>query len=211
MALPLVVTKALPAGLTTSIVNAQNTVAALVPYTLATTIVGSSQRRLLLTTTADETLNTFVIVGTNDAGFPITENLVGVNNSTAQSNFDFKTITSIKPLVTAAGTVSFGVTGVGSTLWFIQNWHATPTNIQISGVVVGTTAVNYTVEYTYDDPNNLPSGVSFPAAYQLQALKNVTTTLDASINDPVTGIRFTINSGTGTVRGTIIQAGIGSP
>lgn len=211
MALPIVVTKALAAGLTTSFVNAQNTVAALTALTLVTTVVGTSQRRLLLTTTADETANTFVIVGTNDAGFTITENLVGVNNATVQSNLDFKTLTSIKPLVTTAGTVSFGVNTVGSSLWFIQNWHVTPTNIEISGVLVGVLGVNYTIQYTYDDPNNLPATVGYPQPFNHPTLASATTSLDGSIDNPITAWRLTINSGTGTVRATGIQAGIGSP
>ena len=188
------------------------------PGVLATTGI---QQRITITSGSSDTGIYFHIIGLNAAGFTIAEFLVGgAAGSTVQSNLDYRTIISIAPslssiaqqLCTTASTVSAGTNGVGSTLWNIMNWHATPTNIEVSGVVASG-ALNWGAQYTYDDPNNLqtPLGITYPQPFNHPTLNNLTTSLDGPINDPVTAVRFIINSGTGTLCGTVIQAGIGSP
>lgn len=208
MALPIVVQYNLAAALTTGIVNAAAATAA--ALALVTTIVDANQRRLLLTMTGNESSNTFVVNGTNGAGFPITDRVSGVNNSTTNSNLDFKTVSSIKPLAATVGTTSVGTYEVGSSLWNIMNWNASPVNIEI-GTILQTGAATWSVQYTYDDPNNLPPNVSVPTAFNHATIVNQTATIDGAINDPVTAIRLQVTGGTGTVRMTIIQAGLGSP
>lgn len=205
---PNVTTYALAAASATALVNASATVAANVPFVLVTTVL-DNQRRILFTPSANESSNTFAIVGTNGAGFPITENLAGANATTFYSNLDFKTVTKITPLVTTVGTVSIGTNGVGSTLWNIVDWALTPTNIELS-VVVQTGTGNYNAQYTYDDPNKLPAGVTYPQPFNHPTLSG-TATLDGPVNDPVLGVRLLVNSGTGTFRFTVTQAGLASP
>lgn len=213
---PVVVNYNLALANATIVVNAVGTVGpgklTLNSANATTPVTLDIQRRLLFTTAGNESSNKFTIVGLNQAGFTISEVLVGPNASTTQSNLDYLTVISITALATTAGTLSVGTDSVGSSLWNIMNWHATPTNIECSGVVTSAnTAVNWGVQYTYDDPNNLPTGVGYPQAFGHPTLSNQTASLDGPINDPVTAVRFIINSGTGTIRGTIIQAGIGSP
>lgn len=180
------------------------------------------QSRVLVTSAGNDSSIFFKIVGLNQAGFTVSELLAGSNGTFAVSNLDYASIISIQgvsttnPLVPAAtaNTVSVGLSttgGTASTMWNIMNWHATPTNIEVAGVVVGTQGVTWTVQYTYDDPNNLPAGVLFPQPFNHPTLLNQTSSLDGSINDPITGVRLLIAAGTGTVRFTVIQAGIGSP
>lgn len=208
MALPIVVQYGLSASVSTGIVNAAAATAS--ALTLLTTIVDANQRRLLLTMTGNESGNTFVVNGTNRAGFPITDRVTGVNNSTTNSNLDFLTVSSITPVSATIGTTSVGTYGTGSSLWNLMNWNATPVNIEI-GTVLQTGAATWSVQYTYDDPNNLPPNVSFPTAFNHATIVNQTATIDGAINDPVTAIRLQITGGTGTVRMTIIQSGLGSP
>lgn len=212
MALPIVFNFSLPAANATNIVNAQGTTAAGVAFTQATTVLGTGnqQRRVLITTTGNESSNTFVIRGLNAAGFPIVESIAGPNATTTRNNLDFQIISSITPLVATVGTTSVGM-DIGATLWSIMNWHVAPVNIQVGCIITGALGVNYTVQYCYDDPNNLLSGVTYPQPFNHPTLAAQTTSLDGSINDPVTGVRLQINSGTGTVRTTIIQAGIAGP
>lgn len=209
MALPIVVTYTLAAGSATSIVNAQGTTAANTAFTQATTILDAG-RRVLITTTGNESATTFTIVGTNAAGFAITESILGPNATTTQTNLDFKTVTSIKAGTATVGTTSFG-TGAGSSMWNMMNYHISPVNIEVGCIVTGTLGVNYTLQYTYDDPNNLPSGVTYPQPFNHPSVASQTTSLDGAINDPVVAIRLLINSGTGTVRMNILQAGIAGP
>lgn len=208
MPLPNVTVYNLTAGVSTALVNAAGTTAPNVPFTLVTTIL-SAQRRVLFTPTGNESGNTFKIVGTNGAGFPITENLAGANATTFYSNYDFKTVTQITALSTTAGTLSVGTNGVGSTLWNIVDWALTPTNIELS-VVVATGTANFNAQYTYDDPNNLPSGATYPQPFNHPTVSG-TSTVDGPINDPIIGTRLLVNSGVGTLRFTVIQAGLASP
>lgn len=85
--------------------------------------------------------------------------------------------------------------------------YVSPSNIALSVVVTGT--VDYTVQYTFDDVfangYNPSSGNWTPHP----SLTNKATTLDSNIAYPVRGIRVILNSGSGTIRLTIIQAGGG--
>lgn len=200
------------AATTTTIVNAAPS--GLTSFTLATTVVGPNQQRLFLTVTGNESSNSFVIKGTNQAGLPITDTVKGPNASTTGSNLDFVTVTSVTSTAATAGTTSLGLQSIGSTLWYIMNQNATPSNISCSGVVTSaSTTVTWGVQYTYDDPNNLPAGVAFPQAFNHPTLNSITgtTTADGFINDPVMAVRFLISAGTGVIRGTFIQAGAASP
>lgn len=85
--------------------------------------------------------------------------------------------------------------------------YVSPSNIALSVVVTGT--VDYTVQYTFDDVfangYNPSSGNWTPHP----SLTNKATTLDSNIAYPVRGIRVILNSGSGTIKLTIIQAGGG--
>jgi hypothetical protein len=230
MALPNVITYSLSTTFgTTSISLASGTTTLTAAFQLNGTfgtgsvfgsgVLGPYQQRVTITSGGNDTGIYFHIVGLNQAGFTVSEFLTGGNTgSTVQSNQDYRTVISIQPsassvaqtLGTTASTVSAGTNGVGSSPWNIMNWHVTPTNIEVSGVIQ-TGAVNWGAQYTYDDPNNLPAGVAVAQPFNHPTLNNQTTSVDGAINDPVTAVRFIINSGTGTLRGTIIQAGIGSP
>lgn len=85
--------------------------------------------------------------------------------------------------------------------------YISPFNLGLSVVVSGT--VNYTVQYTFDNifANNYdPSTGTWSDHPSLTAQ---TTTKDSNIAYPVTGVRVKLNSGSGTVTFTIIQAGGG--
>lgn len=209
MALPIIFTRALAAANATALVNAQGTTVAGTAFTLGTTVL-DAQRRLLFNFSANESSNTFRVIGTNDAGFAIAETVSGVNASTTQSNLDFKTVSSITPVGTTAGTTSVGTNGSGSSLWQIVNWHVTPANFSFATILVSGTAT-WSIQYTYDDPNNLSSGVTYPQPFTHPTVANATTTVDGVTNDPITAWRLLTTAGVGTVRAIGIQAGISGP
>ncbi len=144
------------------------------------------------------------------AGNTIRETLTGTNATTSQSNLDFKTVSSITPVSATVGTTSAGTNGVGSSLWQIVNWNATPSNLGF-GVELRSGAANYTVQYTYDDPNNLLTGLAYPTPFNHSIVAAQTATLDGVFAFPVTAIRLLTNSGTGTLWFRMLQAGLGSP
>jgi hypothetical protein len=224
MALPNVITFQIGTGNATYIVNAAAATNA--PLALATTIMPSFaqfglQQRALVSSVGNDSGIFFRIVGLNQAGFTVTEFLAGTNATFAVSAQDYSKIISIQgsssgttliPAATA-NSVSVGISttgGTASTMWQIMNWHVSPTNIELSGVLQSG-AATWTAQYTYDDPNNLPAGVFTPQPFNHPTLLNQTGSLDGPINDPVTAVRFLIAAGTGTMRFTVIQAGIGSP
>lgn len=166
-----------------------------------------TQRRVIVTSGSNDTGITFTVVGTDDNGNPVSDTFAGASGGAATSNKDFKTVSSVSHSGTVAGTVTVGTNTVGSTPWIGLNWHAQPFNVSLAAFV-DATGCNYTVEYTYHDPNNLPSGVTFPTPFPQSQLTAKAVTADGQINDPVTSVRFTINSGTGVLRGTVEQAGL---
>jgi hypothetical protein len=222
MSLPNVITYNVATGNATTIVNVAPIGSG--KFTLNTSIVPNFplQQRVLVTSAGNDSTIFFHIVGLNQAGFTVQEWLAGSNSTFAQSQLDYAQIVSIQPstasnaqtLGTTAGTVSVGVSatgGVASSLWQIMNWHVTPANIAVSGVTLGPQGATWSVQYTYDDPNNLPNYTTVPQPFNHPTLVSQTGSLDGAINDPVTAVRLTMNGGTGTVRATFIQAGIGSP
>jgi hypothetical protein len=102
--------------------------------------------------------------------------------------------------------VVFTLSGAASTSSVCPLDHyMSPFNIALGVTVTGT--VNYTVQYTFDDvfaPGYDPASgnwVNHPS------LTSQAGSLDSNIAYPVRGVRLVMNSGTGTTRLTIIQAG----
>jgi len=232
--LPVVVQYSLPAVLgTTSIALTQAALTGLFQLNgtygtsaaLGSGVLGTAQQRVTVTSEGNDSGIYFHLIGLNQAGFTVSEFLAGGNGSgagtsavTVQSNLDYKTILSIEPsassiaqtLATTAASVSAGTNGVGSSLWNIVNWHAMPSNISY-GCVLQSGAATFSIQYTYDDPNNLPPNVPYPQPFTLSTINNATATIDGYSNEPITGWRLLISAGTGTVRAIGTQGGIGSP
>lgn len=209
MALPIIFSQTLATAVATALVNASATVAANIPFTLVTTVL-DVQRRVLITPSGDESLNTFVVVGTNQSGAGITENVAGANATTSYSNLDFKTVTRITALRATAATVSIGTNGVGSSLWQIVNWNAQPFNLGFY-VELRSGAANFTVQHTFDDPNNLLTGLAYPTPINNAVVNGSSASAEGSYVTPITAIRLLTNSGTGTLWFRMLQEGLGSP
>lgn len=85
--------------------------------------------------------------------------------------------------------------------------YISPFNLSLGVLVTGT--ANYTVQYTFDDvfaSDYDPATGNWTDHVSLTAQ---TTTKDSNIAYPVRGVRLKLNSGTGSARLTIIQAGGG--
>lgn len=163
-------------------------------------------RRVIITSAGNDSGITFTVYGLNaPGGNPISETVAGANVGVATTTKDFYTVTRIAASGAAAGNVEAGTSGVGASPWRNVNYEIVPVNLSVAVVVVGT--VNYTIQYTYDqywappfefDPIKVwddPAGAQ-AASY------------DTSFDLPITGWRVQINSGTGSLQVTGIQAGI---
>lgn len=92
-------------------------------------------------------------------------------------------------------------TGTGSSSPVVINTNVTPVNIGFAAVVTGT--VNYSIQFSYDDP-----AVGFTTWFDDVSITSKTGNEDGSINFPISAIKVLVNSGSGTVTLNVIQAGI---
>jgi hypothetical protein len=69
--------------------------------------------------------------------------------------------------------------------WQIQNSDVCPANIELS-CVLQIEAATFGIQYTYDDPNNLPSGVGYAQSFNHPTINSASATIDGSINHLVT-------------------------
>ncbi|MEG9884109.1 MAG: hypothetical protein V6Z86_05745 [Hyphomicrobiales bacterium] len=94
-------------------------------------------------------------------------------------------------------------TGIGSTNWVPVDNHLTPFAIGFGVATVGT--VNYTVQHTFDD---VQDPTVTPVVFPHETVAAQTANADGNYAFPIQAIRLTVNSGTGTARLRLIQAGI---
>jgi hypothetical protein len=210
-----VFTKSLAAASANNIATSQTPGAAAltlvsVPVVIDTATANNSAigRRVIVTSGGNDTGINWVIVGTNASGAVVSDIFAGVSGGAAQSNIDFVTVISITPSGAVASTALAGTNGVGASPWLTWNFMVNPPMNLGFAVELVSGAVNYSVQYTYDDPNNLSAGVAFPLAFN-SALVNQAGTADGTISTPFVATRVLINSGTGVIRIRAVQAGIG--
>lgn len=215
MGQPNVFTRVLAASSANNIALSQSPGAGAITLNGAAVVGGvatlDTQRRVLITSGSSDAGITFTVNGTNGAGFPISDTFAG-GAVTAQSNLDFKTVTSVTHTGSVASTITIGTSAVGSSLWQIVNWNPTPENVGFY-IESRTGTTTFALEYTYDDPNILPgtgglnaSGLTYPTAISL-----TTAIGTASLTVPFVAWRLTTNTGTGTLVVRALQSGLGTP
>lgn len=165
-------------------------------------------RRVLFTTTANETGVTFTVSGTNLAGAALSETLPGVDNTTTYTNLDFYTVTRVTVNGTLSGNVTVGTNGIGGSPWvFLDPWALPNTALQLT--VDGT--IDYTVETTLDDPNSPTNPVAAEDMAWVPSndpgVVGATTTRQSNLFFVPAYVRAKINSGSGSVTMTVIQSG----
>lgn len=182
------------------------------------TIVGTvatldAARRVLFTPAGAEATNgtIWTVYGTNRTGNPISEIVAGTNNPTPATTLnDFATVTRIAVNKAQVGAVTVGTSGIASSPWFVVNRDISPFILGVAVIVTGT--VNFSVEYTYDDPNAPFTGVA-PTVFTQAAMAAKTANTDAGLtfNFPIFAIRLTQNSFTApaTAKMVVLQASRG--
>ncbi len=213
MASPQVVTVGPLAAANAALIVASATPVSGTPMTL-TGSQPDKPRKILVTYGAEASGRTMKITGTNHSGNPISETLAIPSGGagTVATTQDFATVTQVLPGGggwSAAATV--GTNSAASSPWQMLDTHLNPMNVGIGVVVSGT--ANYTVEYTYDDPNQTiaAAGSAPPTAWPLSALATKTANTDAPSAFANAGIfawRLTLNSGSGSATATAIQSGL---
>lgn len=172
-----------------------------------------TQRRVIITSAGNDTSKTFTIYGTNGDGAAIYEAIAGGNIAAASTTLDFLTVTRIAVSAATAGAVTAGTNGIGSTVWVAVTPHISQAQLNVACKVAGT--INYTVEYTYQDVNYAPNSAFAyslppisPDVWPDSLVTGAAIDQVATNNDPIWASRVTVNSGSGSVTATFLQAGI---
>lgn len=166
------------------------------------TLTGAGMaRQVLITAAANESAKTLTIYGTNATGNSISETVTGPNATTATTTNYFRSVTRVAISGAAAGNIKVGTNGVGSSRVVQPDLHKKPFNIGIGCVVSGT--VNFTLQHTFDDIGD-STGLNW---FDHDDIASASATIDSNYAFPVRGVRVKINSGTGSVAATLIQAG----
>lgn len=179
-------------------------------------------RRVAIASNGVDTARVFTITGTDRNGNVQTDTVTGVNVSSVNSTRDFLTVTRIAVDAATAGAITAGTSGTGSSPWVLDNYLATVWALTVAVSIVSG-AVTYTVEHTFDDPNDIGASLTAePQQFSLEAggyipplawadgtLTGKTTNGETTFPDqPIMAHRLTITAGTGRAVMQSIQAGI---
>lgn len=181
-------------------------------------------RRVAVASGGNDASVVFTITGTNASGAPISTTVTGVNVSSVATAIDFKTVTRVQTSAATAGAITVGTNGVASSPWVLDNFLVTGWALTVAvSVVPGSGAVTYTVEHTYDDPNDIgptltampeqfaltPAGYVPPLPWPNGSLQGRSANGETTYADqPIMAHRLTITAGTGRAVMHSIQAGI---
>ena len=166
-------------------------------------------RRVIITSAGNDSGITFTLSGTNWSGNPISETITGANAGAASSVLDYATVTSLVANGATASTITVGTNGVAGSSWVrFDEW--ANAQVQMQATVSGT--VNYTVQTSNDDPNDIaaaapvaPSVVAWDTTYTPAALVSASTTQTAALVAAPRWARVVVNSGAGSVTATFNQ------
>lgn len=160
--------------------------------------------RITITSAGDDTGKTWTVAGTNWAGNVIGETIAGSNVLVA-SVLTYATVTAISLSAASASTVTAGTSAVASSPWVRFDEWAEP-NIGAQFTVTGT--VNYTLQTSFDDPNDLINTIT-PAAMNwdstLSTVVGATASTSAYLAVAPLWARILLNSGSGSVKGNFTQ------
>lgn len=168
-------------------------------------------RRVIVTTGGSEAGKTMTIVGTTYGNSPVTDVLSLPSSATSVASvIDFATVTSATISSAAGAALTIGTNGTAGSPWVGFDSYA-GANVSIQCSVSGT--VNYTVQQTLDDPDNVNNSVT---PYQMVWVDSSDTAVVSATASKQSNYLFIpryarvfLNSQTnpGYVRATFIQVG----
>jgi hypothetical protein len=165
-------------------------------------------RRVLLTFAGDETGHNFLITGTDRYGRAQSETVAGTTAGSTYTTHDFLTVTVAHVDAATTSTVQIGTNAVGSTAPYITDTFINPGDYGAAMHFSGT--VTASVEVSYDDFSPLwDLANNSPTWYIDPNFNGLTADARATITGPVTMIRQTNSSGTGTATTRLIVPFIG--
>lgn len=169
----------------------------------------SPPAQITITTIDDESGVNFTVTGTDYSGNVISEVIVGPDTTTGTSVLTYSTVTSVVADDATADAITVGNAQAGSSPWIALDPWAFP-QVAIQCSVTGT--VDYTVQQTLDNPNDLVNPVSQADVQWVDHpdtnLVGASTTQQGNYGYAPLYARIKLNSGSGSVRVTIVQANV---
>ncbi len=161
------------------------------------------QRKVIITSSGNDTGRTFTITGADGSGNPITQTITGANAGAATSTLDFKTVTLVTCSGSTAGTVTVGTSAIAASRPIYCDNFSFP-QIALQVTVSGT--VNFTVQQSLDDPNSVGLANVNWVSHPDTALVAATATAQGNYAYAPRVTRILLNSGSGAVTYTVIQS-----
>lgn len=165
------------------------------------------ERKILITSAADDSARTFTITGTTFFGHVITFTVAGPN--TASVSFEnLKIITEVKVDANTAGAITVGTNEEASSAWIVGDINRNPFNgtfeVQYPTGAVATVDLEFT-NREHPDFQNV-------TAQEVQSVSSgITTAANGLIASPASGLRITTTAYTsGTITLSFTQAGMES-
>jgi len=166
-------------------------------------------RRVLITTSGNESSNTFTVIGADAGGNFQSEVVTGPNVANAYTNLDFKTVTAVVISGAASGAVTVGTNNIASSPWVRFDDYA------LSQAAIQCTLTNsatYTVQQTLQDPNSPTNPVNAYSVVWINssdaAAVNATTSIQTSYQYSPAYAKVTLTAGAGSVTATFTQFGV---
>lgn len=145
---------------------------------------------------------TFTITGTRPGGSTQTETIAGANAGTTTGALYFETVTQVAVDAATAGAIEIGTAQAGGTDWMPMDVAVPNQATTFSAVVTGT--INYSVQYTNEDPFDRTI-TQLAKAHSVAALTAASASQTATATDLMRAMRIIIASGSGTLRVAITQ------
>jgi hypothetical protein len=173
-------------------------------FVVAGVAVLDVQRQVELESGGNISATNFTITGTDESGNIVSETIAGPNATTVATAVNFKTVTQIAADASFGTDVEIGTNGVGASQEIPLDQNVSPFNVSLAVII--TVVVDVTVQFTFDDVFADNSGPF--TWFDHTDLTNILADDEATIVSPVKAVRVLTNSGTGTVRFEVAQAGI---
>ena len=165
-------------------------------------------RRVLITSDNLDNDKYFTVTGTGASGNIQSETLLGPDTASVYTVLDYKTVTSITVDAVVTGNIIVGTNDVASSAWVMFDPYSFP---QVSLQCDATGTVNYSVQQTLDDPNSTtnPTSAANMVWFDNPDANLVGETVSRQGSYAIAPLyaKVTLNSGTGSVKGTFIQFG----
>jgi hypothetical protein len=168
--------------------------------------LSANPQHVTITTTSNETGETFTVVGTDRYGAAMTETLAGPNATIVAGTKNFATVTSITGTADATG-VTAGVNGLCESNWYVLNYRGHDFNVGL-GLDIVSGSLTCAVQHTFNNVLTDSFAEDDATVHTHDTITGKTADFDGNYTNPPVACRLAVTaftSGSATLR--IVQSG----